>query len=63
MQSQLVFVLAQEPNPQTRDISARTGHRTDLAMASALLWGGDLSPSESSSVGTGPPSRRGLHCM
>lgn len=53
MQSQWVFVLAQDLNPQTRGISARTGHGADLATASSL-WGGELPPSESSSVVTAP---------
>lgn len=41
LQSQRVFVLAQERNPQTRGISARTGHGADLAMASSPLWEGE----------------------
>lgn len=54
MQSQWVFVLAQELNSQTRGISARTGHGADLATASSLVWGGELPPSENSSVVTAP---------
>lgn len=45
-QSQRVCVLAQQLNPQTRGISARTGHGADLATASLQLWGGELPPSE-----------------
>lgn len=41
MQSQRVFVLAQERNPQTGGISARTGYGADLAMASSPLWEGE----------------------
>lgn len=62
MQSQREFGLAQEPNPQTRGISARTGHGAALAAASLLLWGGDLPPSESSSVGPGA-TLWGPHCV
>ena len=46
MQSQRVCVLAQQPDPQTRGISARTGHGADLATASSQLWGDELSPRE-----------------
>lgn len=58
LQSQRVFALAQEWTPPTRGISARTGHGADLAMAFSPLWGGELPPSERSSVITGLLPRR-----
>lgn len=57
-QSQRVCVLAQQRNPQTRGISARTGHGADLApAASSQPRGGDLPrcacPGQESTPGRG----------